>query len=241
MRKLAYREVYAQIKGKIEKGVYAAGSMLPIEAELEAEYGVSRTTVRKAVKLLAEDGLVDVCQGRGTTVLDSKTPQSFNSVTSVTESLRQKGYRVETKSRYVDRITPDPAVEKALRLSPGEQVVRVQRVQTADGEPVCIMMNYIPLRLVPDMDQRGDSFTALYQYLEKTYGIVIDSTDDTIYAAAADFAESQILQVNTGFPILVVERVCYDENGSPLCVDHVKILSNRYKVQISAKGRSKQG
>lgn len=238
MNQPVYRNLYQTIKNDIEKGVYSAGSFIPTEPELEQLFGVSRTTVRKAMKLLADEQLVEIKQGRGTMVLDSKTPQSFNGVTSVTESLRKRGYKVATKSRYIDTILPPEEIAEQLELSPGEQVVRIQRVQTADGIPVCIMVNHIPQRLVPGLDNSSD-FVGLYSYLEEEYGFEICSTSDTIFAAACDFSESQILDVQTGSPILIVERVCYGRDKKPLCVDKVRVLANKYKVKITTEGRTK--
>lgn len=238
MTEPAYRALYRKIKGEIEKGIFEAGSFLPSEAELEAQFGVSRTTVRRAMKMLADDRLIEIRQGRGTMVSDSKTPQSFNSVTSVTESLRQRGYKVETKSRYIDRILPPEKVAEQLRIPADEPVVRVQRVQTADGIPMCIMTNYIPERLVPGLSNLSE-FVGLYHFLETHYGFEIGSTDDTISAAACDFSESQILDVPTGAPILIIERVCYDRDKKPLCVDKVRVLANKYKVRISTEGRNR--
>ena len=123
MNQPAYRNLYQIIKNDIEKGVYSAGNFIPTEPELEQLFGVSRTTVRKAMKLLADEQLVEIKQGRGTMVLDSKTPQSFNGVTSVTESLRKRGYQVATKSRYIDAILPPEEIAGQLGLAPGEHAV----------------------------------------------------------------------------------------------------------------------
>ena len=238
MNQPAYRQLYKKIKADIERGSYSSGSFIPTEPELEQLFGVSRTTVRKAMKLLADEQLVEIKQGRGTMVLDSKTPQSFNGVTSVTESLRKRGYKVETKSRYIDRIQPPEEIASQLGLAPGENVVRVQRVQTADGVPVCIMVNHILERLVPGLDNSSD-FVGLYSFLEEKYGFEICSTSDTIFAAACDFSEAQILDVPTGSPILIVERICYGRDKTPLCVDKVRVLANKYKVKITTEGRNK--
>lgn len=86
----SYLQVYNQLKQDILKGKYKIGEMLPIEGDLEKIFEVSRITIRKAVKLLNEDKLVDVKQGRGTMVLDFKASQNLNHVVSVTETLRQK-------------------------------------------------------------------------------------------------------------------------------------------------------
>ena len=62
----AYVKVYSRLKNEINKGTYPVGGFLPKECELEKIYQVSRTTVRNAVKMLVQEGLVEVRQGSGT-------------------------------------------------------------------------------------------------------------------------------------------------------------------------------
>lgn len=71
---------------------------------METLYQVSRTTIRKAVKLLSDEGILSVRQGCGTMVMDIRTTQNYNQVTSVTESLRKRGYDVTTGSMMIDVI-----------------------------------------------------------------------------------------------------------------------------------------
>ncbi len=239
MAQPAYLDVYNQIKDKILQDVYPALSFLPIEPELERTYQVSRTTIRKAMKLLAEEGFIEIRQGRGTMVLDRKASQNFNYITSVTESLRNQGYHVTTKSCYIDKLVPESPIMQKLNLKENQMTVRVQRVQLVDGQPICIMTNYIPEDLVSGMEKEKHTFTGLYEFLEEKYNFIIDSTDTTISAAAADFSEAQILNVDPGFPLLIIQRTCYDSYKRPICVDKVRILSNRYKVQITTPGRNK--
>ena len=78
----AYKAVYFSIKRAIQDGSYKAGTLLPSEPELEKQFNVSRTTVRKAIGLLAAEGYLDVRQGRGTLVLDVTTTHPLNSNTS---------------------------------------------------------------------------------------------------------------------------------------------------------------
>ena len=79
----AYRKVYTELKRQIKDGGYPAGTLLPTESELEAQFSVSRTTVRKAVSLLAGEGYLSVRQGRGTEVLDISTTQKLNHISSI--------------------------------------------------------------------------------------------------------------------------------------------------------------
>ena len=89
----AYKEVYSKLKEELKEGIYPAGSLLPTESELEKIFHVSRTTIRKAISILSLEGYVKTKQGYGTEVLNIFTVQKLNQITSITETLRQKGYR----------------------------------------------------------------------------------------------------------------------------------------------------
>lgn len=234
----AYIKVYKKIKVKIQKGIYPADSFLPKESELENIFGVSRTTVRKAIKLLRQENLVDVRQGCGTRVCEFKAKQDYNKVTSVTESLRRKGYKVTTGNMMIDIIEASGELAEALTVSFGTEIARVQRLQLADAIPVALMENYIPYQLVPGIETYQNKFVALYQFLESVYHITIDSTKDRIYAVSATFLEAQALDIKPKEALLVVKRVCYN-NSQPICIDHVRVIGNRYEVEISGQGRSK--
>lgn len=234
----AYLKVYRGLKSEIQKGTYPASSFLPKESRLEEMYNVSRTTVRKAVKMLSEEGFLKVRQGCGTIVCDYKAKQNYNSVTSVTESLRKKGYVVTTGNMMIDIIEATDSLAEELEVPFHSKLARVQRLQLADGDPVTIMENYIPYSLVPGIEGYHGKFVALYQFLEDTYQIKIDSTADKISASSADFMEAQVLHVEPKEALLEIHRICYFEE-KPVCVDHVRIIGSRYEVEIRGKGRCK--
>ncbi len=233
-----YMKVYRGLKAEIQKGTYPVNSFLPKESELEGIYGVSRTTVRKAVKMLSQENILEVRQGCGTKVCDHKATQDYNKVTSVTESLRKKGYAVSTGSMMIDIVDAVGEAAEELEIPGGTKLARVQRLQLADDNPVTIMENYIPYSFVPGIEKYQDKFVALYQFLEETYGITIDSTKDRISAVSATFMEAQILGIKPRDALLVVRRVCYHENR-PICMDYVRIIGSRYEVEIHGHGRSK--
>jgi len=235
-KQLMYHQIHDRLKKEILSERYAVGSLLPTEAELESEYSVSRTTIRKAMSMLANEGLVEIKQGRGTRVLNHKARQNFNRITSVTESLRKKGYQVTTKSMLIDQVPATYPLTEHLEVKEGESLARVQRIQLADGKPICIMTNYLPYSLVPELEKATGTFTALYQYLESNYDFNITNTKDRIFAVAASFYDAEVLDVLTGTPILQIERTCYN-HGKPICFDQVKIIGSQYEVEITTEGR----
>ena len=80
--------------------------------------------------------------------------------------------------------------------------------------------------------------TGLYQFLEETYNLIIDSTKDRIYAKSADFLEARVLDVEPKTALLVIRRISYYQD-KPVSIDHVRIIGSQYEAEISGKGRSK--
>ena len=208
----SYKKVYSQMKGLITNETYQIGSLVPREPDLCNLFSVSRTTLRKAMELLEDEGFVYIQQGRGTEVLDFKATQKLNHVTSFSETLEAKGFSVESKSMHIDVIVPPANILEDLVIPPNSQVVRIQRIQLANGKPIAIMTNYIVEDLVPGIIQDAGKFVSLYHHLETKYGIKITSAKDNIKAKVADFLESELLQIPIGSALLVDRRITFSHN-----------------------------
>ena len=100
------------------------------------------------------------------------------------------------------------------------------------------MENYIEYAKVPGIEQHNGHFVALYQFLEETYNLIIDSTKDRISAKSADFLEARVLDVEPKTALLVIRRISYYQD-KPVSIDHVRIIGSQYEAEISGKGRSK--
>lgn len=197
---------------------------------------MSRTTVRKAVENLSHEGFVRAQQGRGTEVLDFSTRQNLNEVTSISETLERRGFTVVPKSMYVDRIEANAKLAGELEVQVGTPIVRVQRIQLADGIPVAIMHNYLRAELVPDLEKYVGKFHRLFDFLEKQYGLVLDSAHARITAKSASFSEAEMLQVPVGTALIYLIRTCYSA-GKPVCSDHCSIIGGKYDFEVSMQGR----
>ena len=219
----AYKEVYSKLKEELKEGIYPAGSLLPTESELEKIFHVSRTTIRKAISILSLEGYVKTKQGYGTEVLNIFTVQKLNQITSITETLRQKGYTVKTKSMYMEMHTPAP-------------VYKVQRVQTTDGVPIALMTNYVKCSYTPGLEHYIDGFTSFYSFLEKKYKIIFSNAVQYLSAVSANFTESQILEKPVGSPLLCSRRICYS-GQDPFLYGITKLASDKYEYCVSLQNR----
>ncbi|WP_046227879.1 GntR family transcriptional regulator [Paenibacillus dauci] len=233
----AYRKVYTQLKQDIKEGHYAPGTLLPTESELEQRFSVSRTTIRKAVELLGNEGFLKKTQGKGTEILDTSTTQRLNHLTSITETLTSKGYKVTTRGMSIEWITPPEHVADALMLPPGSKVYLVQRVQYADDRPIALMNNYLRANYVPGLEQHVNRFNSLYTFLEQTYHIILLHAWERLSAVAADFTESQILQIPLGSPLLCSKRISHIEQG-PFEYSIIKLVADKYEYSVYLEGRA---
>ncbi len=232
----AYRKVYTELKRQIKDGGYPAGTLLPTESELEAQFSVSRTTVRKAVSLLAGEGYLSVRQGRGTEVLDISTTQKLNHISSITETLTEKGYKVTVQGMFIERVKAPEYVSEVLDLPQDASVFKMQRVQCADGQPIALMVNYLRENVVPDLDKYVNQFVGLYSFLERTYNIIFKEAVERLSAVSADFTESQILKIPVGAPLLCSKRISYVEQG-PFEYSVIKLVADKYEYSVYMQGR----
>lgn len=232
----AYHTVYQAIKKQIREKKYPVGSLLPTEGELEQEFSVSRTTIRRAIGLLASDGYIKVTQGRGTEVLDRSTFQNLNHISSITESLTTKGYTVTSREMDIRRVRVTGQAAKMLQLNEGDEAYLVQRLQYADDIPIALMTNYLRVEQVPGLERFSGQFSGLYAFLEKQYGIVIKEATEYLSATTADFCEAKLLHVDVGAPLLCSRRISCTEAGVfEYSVN--KIVAEHYEYCVHLKGR----
>jgi GntR family transcriptional regulator len=235
----AYIKVHNEIKDLITGGAYPTGTLLPPEPKLEKQFGVSRTTIRRAVELLARAGCVEVKQGRGTMVLDYSINQNISGITSISQTLQKKGYDVKPRKIYMEQTTADKTVANALDIKEGTALTRLQRVQLADEVPIAIMENYINPEMVEGIDRYSNSnFTSLYKLLEDEYELILDGSIDKITAKVADFMESEMLQVPLGSALIIMRRLTFFK-GIPMTYDYLRIRADKYQFEIDMQGIGK--
>lgn len=232
----AYKLVYSDLRQKILDKSITPGSFLPTENELCELFSVSKTTVRKAISLLVQDGYIQVTQGRGTEVLDRTATQTLNNVSSFTETLLKKGYNVSTNGGYADLISADSRIAAALALKEGDPVYHIQRIQCANGYPIAIMDNYLTADMFPHFYTGEANFISLYATLEEKYNLQISKAEEILMASPASFLEAQVLNISPGSALLVSHRTTYS-GDIPFDFSILKIRGDKYSYSIHLVGR----
>ncbi len=225
-----YYQIQQHLLDRIHRGELKPGDPVPPEQELSASLGVSRMTVRQALKSLCSLGVAYSRRGRGTFISGMKLEKNCRQVRSFTEEMQALGLRPRSKVLSF-RVRPAAReVSEALRLRPKEPVIRLERIRLAGASPMGVESSYLPQRLCPDLLSQFDPRGSLYQALWQHYGIQMLFADETVEAGLASAQDSQRLRVPVGAPVFLFTRLSYVHGGQP--VEYVKSVyrGDRYKI-----------
>ncbi len=238
-RPLKYGMLMDALRARIRSGAYRVGELIPSEPQLQAEFGLSRVTVRRAIDELAREGLLRKEQGRGTYVHSPEITQPLNTLIGVTETMQSMG--LVPADLDVDlSVEPVPAsIGALLRLEPGADVWHLTRLRVSEGSPICLIDNYIVPAHVPGLSLKI-LLRSLYATYERHFGLSLERGQELVEAKAATEIDAVKLQVRRGAPILVVTRTTYLEGGAPIEVAVVRSRSDRYRYAITLTGRPSQ-
>lgn len=231
-----YQWVYNSLKNCIEVEDFKVGDFLPPEPELQRLFNVSRTTVRKAVEMLGQQGFVYIRQGRGTQILDFKATQKLGFVTSFSETLREQGFAVTQQDVRVATVPAPRRTADSLGVDLGSPLVRIERTTLANGTPIALMTNYLLPDIAPDIARRIAGMSSLYSFLESAYSLVIEAATDYISARQASGEEADRLQIPVDSPLLVVRRITHS-GGRPIEEALLLVVADRYEYCVHTRER----
>ena len=205
-----YSQVSTQIQQAIESGVLAPGYKFENEVVLAEELGLSRPTMRHAIQELVSKGLLVRRRGVGTQVVHGRVRRDVR-LTSLYEDLAAAGREPSTRVLANRLQVADETVAEELRLESGAQVLYLERLRFADGEPLAILHCWLPTGLASPTDE-DLSEHGLYELL-RTRGIHMRIAHQQIGAKNAISTEAALLGLPTGAPLVTMQRTTYDDQG----------------------------
>jgi GntR family transcriptional regulator len=236
LRSVSVQDELAQ---RIDQGRLPAGARLPSEPELAAELGVSRATLREALRALEEEGFVRRLRGSGTYVADrARVANSLDLNFGVTHAIHAAGMSPGTEhARHWTE--PAPAAEaERLGLDPGQDVLVVERVRTADGRPVVLSRDILPGRLAGDRGEVAVKMLqgSVYDVLERDLGIIIHHGVASFRPVRADHAVARLLRASPGDLLVYLWQIDYTDDGAAVLSSHEYHLADAFDFSVVRRG-----
>lgn len=227
-----YYQLKVLMKDRFENGEWYPGVKIPSEKELADFYSTSVTTVRQAVSLLVNEGLLIRKQGKGTFVAVRKIQRGPKTLMSFTEEMRQKGLEVSSKILRAGRAKPNAGIRKILELPEDGEIFFIQRLRYANDQAIGLQSSYVVLNTFENLDI--DEFAgSIYELLEKKYGITIASAEDNYSAVLLDSNTERLLGLHQPAVAFSVKRIAYSSLGKPVEYTESYMRADKYSLSIS--------
>jgi len=233
-------QVRDQIWSLVQQGQHRAGEQLPSEQELVTRFGVSRSTIREALKILEEERLILCRHGVGRFVAPTASgvlSESITNLQSVTDMASQQAIPVSTRVLAMREELPDALVRSRLALEPGVGVVVLERVRLAGGEPVIYSIDIFPRTIVVG-DLRAEDFAgSLLAVMEGRWNTVLSYSKAVISAVTLDESISERIGVPTSMPWILLEQVNFTAQDRPVLYSKDYHRGDKFQFHVLRRRR----
>ncbi len=214
-----FRPLYAKARetllDRIRTGEWRPGQVIPNEFEIAAQLGVSQGTARKAIDALAADGLLVRIQGRGTYVVEHTPADVLFRFFHLYDAAGRQIHPDSTGSRSSLRAATQ-AEATALALTPGADVVVIDRLRTREGRAFIAERIVLPAALFPGLVDLQPIPNTLYDLFQKAYGVLVSRADERVSAVNASAGDAEALGVPAGTALLRIDRTAFDLDSRPV-------------------------
>ena len=217
---------------------YPPGSQLPAEMELMQMLGVSRTTLREALRTLEEQGSITRRRGLGTFVSERSIVKDLSINFGITEMIRQAGYTPKTIQCNVHREAASAKVAEHLEIAEGSPIFVVRRLRLATDTPIVWSDERLPAAILDDLNPNENELKdqSLYDYLEKHHGIRIYQGTAVLRPIPAPKDVAEKLQVPRTSTLLLISQTDSDETRRPIIFSEEYHLTDKITFLIHRKG-----
>lgn len=231
-----WKKIADTLSTEIRDRSFSESGRLPSETELAARFGVNRHTLRQAVAALQADGLVRIEPGRGTFIQHELLDYVLSRRTRFSENLQRQGLACDQQMLAARQMSAPERVAQALGLGKGEQVLRVETLDEADGQPICLATAYYPAQRFDgllEMFNEGGRATEIlrhfgvHDYLRAESRITTQMPSDET---------ARLLKQPTSRPVLCVEGTDVDMDGRPIKYGEAIFCGDRFQLVVSADG-----
>jgi GntR family transcriptional regulator, trehalose operon transcriptional repressor len=214
MRENKFIAIYNEISDEIKSGAIKPKTKLPSENELSNKYETSRETIRKALTLLSQNGLIQKVKGKGSIVLDvNKFNFPISGLVSFKELSQNMGERTSTVVREFGLIPPDEFIKNQLNASSKDEVWKVFRTREINGEKIILDKDYFLRKYVPFLTSEICE-NSIYEYLENELSLNVSFAKKEITVEKSTEEDQNYLDMMNFDHIVVVRNFVYLDDAS---------------------------
>jgi GntR family transcriptional regulator len=228
-RQPKYLRIHSNLRERITSGQWPPGSPLPSQRELADEFGVSIMTLRQALQLLTDEGLVETRHGSGTFAAAHYT-YDLGHLRSFASDLSAQGAEITTKLLAAEAVTP-PADVGARLGAPGE-VLRLRRLRLSGGRPLIVQTSYLPAALAHVVEPENLGHHGLYTLLAG-HGLTIARAHETISPTTLGPHDARDLARPQSSPALLSHRISFTQTGIPVIDDHALLPADSVVITVN--------
>lgn len=235
-----YLQVYGAISDAIRDGRLRPGDRLPTERAFSQQLGVSRATVRRALRQLVGEGVVEATVGRGSFVTAEPIAEPANTLMSFTELAAAQGH---TASAHVLGRSIRPAMPEEMavfRIGLQALVFELRRLRMLDSRPVAVDRTRIPLAVAPALVDQDFADASIYATLEDA-GVAPVRAEMVTSATIAGGSVAQDLDVEPGVPLLLCTTMSFDTADRLVEIGEITYRADRYQLHVNLVRNGESG
>lgn len=208
-----YLQIADELRRNIEEAVFNVGDQLPTELELSKRFGVHRHTLRRAVDVLRQEGIVDVERGRGTFVV-APIALPIGKRVRFNEALKAQSLSPTWQVLRIVNINADPKLAKRLEIELGSSVILFERLYLVDDLPIDISSSHFPGQRFPGLMAHCETYHSVSKMLLNEYDCDHLRRSTRISARVARPRDARLLKMPANSPILLSESINVDQTGT---------------------------
>jgi GntR family transcriptional regulator len=228
-----WAQVLADLNARLARGDF--DERFPTDQELVAGYGVSRQTVREAVRRLADDGVLTRERGRGTRVRTLEFEHTPGTLEGLFHQVEAQG-AVQTSVVRIRERTTDAEIARRLELPARARLVHIERLRLADGEPLALDRSWLPARVADRLLEAPLTHAGLYDELARLCGITIVGGSERVRPVVPTAAERRALAMPAGVAGFAIERIV-SSHQAPVEWRQSLVRGDRYSLVVELSPR----
>lgn len=230
-----YLKIADELRQNIQQSVFQMGDRLPTETELSERFGVNRHTLRRAIEVLRNEGIVDVERGRGTFVISAPILVPIGKRIRFNEFLNAQSLEPQWQTVRIVETSADAKVASYLEIAVGAAVVLYERLSLADDIPLSLASSHFPAARFPSLVQHCQTYHSISTMLQVEYQCDHMQRSTRLSARLTSTQDARLLRMPITKPILLSESVNVDQSGQVIEYGVTRFRGDRMELVIESE------